>query len=157
MPKRKGELPDVDPETLNAMIADIAGELGCPDDVDPDFVDLDADPDDAAAVIYAQGTDGPALYREGQKWRRKALAALKRRPAWVAEWLAAAEMDRRVEELCTEKGLSFAPYECPPWRVRCDQTIEDDGGGMWSTTARYAQRLRRQLEAELKREQSTKG
>ena len=62
--------------------------------------------------------NGVVLYREGQKWRRKALAELKRRPAWVAEWLADAEMDRRVEELCAAKGLSFAPHECPPWWVR---------------------------------------
>ena len=129
------------------MIDDIAGELGCPDDVDPEFVDLDADPDDAAVVIYPHGKDGPALYREGQKWRRKALAELKRRPEWVAEWLADAEMDRRVQELCAAKQLRFAPHECPPWWVRCDEAIGH--ADVWGGSKRLAQRLRRQLEAEL--------
>ena len=41
MPKRKSELPDVDPETLDAMIDDIAREMGCPHDVYPEHVDLD--------------------------------------------------------------------------------------------------------------------
>ena len=90
------------------------------------------------------------LYREGQTWRRKALAELKRRPAWVAEWLADAEMDRRVEELCAAKGLSFAPHECPPWWVQSTETIAPNDP--WGGSKRLAQRLRRQLEAELKRE-----
>ncbi len=156
MPKRKSELPDVDPETLNAMIGDIACELGCPHDVYPEHVDLDADPEvEGGGFNPGCVRNGVVLYREGQKWRRKALAELKRRPAWVAEWLADAEMDRRVEELCAAKGLSFAPYECPPWWVRCDEAIGHDD--VWGGSKRLAQRRRRQLEAELKREQSIKG
>ena len=136
------------------MIGDVARELGCPYDVFPDHVDLTADPDVVAGGFnrgcFRDGKlwDGPTIYREGQKWRRKALAELKRRPEWVAQWLADAEVDWRVEELCAAKGLRFAPHECPPWWVRCDEVIGHDG--MRGEGARLAQRLRRQLEAEIR-------
>ena len=29
------------------------------------------------------------------------------------------ELNRRIEEICTERGLTFAPWECPPWE--CDE------------------------------------
>jgi hypothetical protein len=58
------------------------------------------------------------MYREGQKWRREAIAELKRRPEWIEQWLADRELDRRIEELCEAKGLRFAPHECPPLGTR---------------------------------------
>jgi hypothetical protein len=152
MPKTAGELPDVSVDVLNRMIADIARELGCPYWASPDLVELDRIP----GYIYGGnvGCKRTALdeYKEGQKWRHKAIAELKRRPEWVSDWLADGEMDRRVEELCEAKGLRFAPYECPPWWVRCDEELPDPHDSLWYQSARLAQPLRRQLEAEIKAE-----
>lgn len=149
MPKTRGELPDVAPETLNAMIRDIAREMGCPYWASPDLVALDHIP----LYVYGGNTGCKRTYldeyREGQHWRRKAIAELKLRPEWVSQWLADAEMDRRVKELCEQKGLRFAPFECPPWMVRVDEELPDPQDGMWGQSARLAQRLRRQLEAEI--------
>jgi hypothetical protein len=153
MMSKTGELPDVDVETLNAMIADIAHEMGRPHwAYGPDLVELGEIP----IGIYGYNTgctrSGVEMYREGQRWRRKALAQLQRRPEWVAKWLADREMDRRVEARCEAKGLSFAPFECPPWQVRVDQELPDPQDSVWYQRARLAQRLRRQLEAEIRAE-----
>jgi hypothetical protein len=150
--KTKGELPDVDAETLNEMIADIAHEMGCPAAgtvYPPDLVELGEIPLHIYGYNRGCTPDGLEQYRAGQKWRRKALDELKRRPDWVTKWLADAEMDRRIEELCEAKGLRFQPHECPPWMVRADEELPDPQDGVWAQSARLAQRLRRQLEEEV--------
>lgn len=58
------------------------------------------------------------------------------------------ELNRRIEEICTERGLTFAPWECPPWE--CDEgpspwPADTAGAELWPK----AQRLRRQLIAEI--------
>jgi hypothetical protein len=154
MMPRTSELPgDLDPEELNEMIRDLGHEIGCPDWVyPPDLVKLDVDPE-VIVGGYNRGCtpSGVERYREGQRWRRKLIAELKRRPDWIREWRAAGEVDRRVEALCERKGLRFAPYECPPWWIRVDTELLPPNGTdeIWEESARLAQRLRRELEAEL--------
>jgi hypothetical protein len=111
MPKRKGELPDVDIETLNDMIGALAVEHGCPYGVNSDLVELGEIPPSVHGCnrgVMREGKpwDGVTLYREGQKWRRKLIAFLKRRPDWIAEFRAARELDRRIEALCEAKGAA---------------------------------------------------
>jgi hypothetical protein len=154
MPKTtEGELPDVDPETLNAMIRDIARQMGCPYWASPDLVELDHIPTRVYGLNVGCKRTGLDEYKEGQRWRRKALEELKRCPEWARAWLAAAEMDRRVRELCDQKGLTFGPWETAPWQVQADNEPPVLRGGfeMLDSTAALAIRLRRQLEAELGR------
>jgi hypothetical protein len=151
-----GELPDVDPETLGEMIRDMAREIGCPHwAYGPDLVKLGEIPIGIYGFNAGCTPSGVEMYREGQRWRRKAMAELNQRPEWVAEWLADAEMDRRVEELCERKGLRFAPHECPPWMIRCDEELPppvNEFATGWDASMPLAQRLRRQLEAEIRAE-----
>jgi hypothetical protein len=154
MPKRKGELPDVDIETLNDMIGALAVEHGCPYGVNSDLVELGEIPPSVHGCnrgVMREGKpwDGVTLYREGQKWRRKLIAFLKRRPDWIAEFRAARELDRRIEALCEAKGLRFAPWEPTPWQVGdgpCPMWGEDS---IWGRSWPKAQALRRQLIREL--------
>jgi hypothetical protein len=92
------------------------------------------------------------MYREGQKWRRKLIGELKQRPAWIEEWRAEREMDRKVREFCEAKGLVFAPWECPPWQVGADEELPRVRGtdSIWAESAVLAHRLRRRLEAEIR-------
>jgi hypothetical protein len=137
---------DLTVDELNAMVAALGEEMGVPYGVHPDLVDSTAEP---------EPYHDAELYRAGQRWRRKIIAELKKRPEWIAEFRAAAEMDRRVEELCRAKGLTFAPWELPPWHVQVDDEPHPTyppGHGVrlqWP----LAQRLRRELEAELEAEE----
>ena len=59
-----------------------------------------------------------------------------------------ATLNERIEELCTARGMTFRPHECPPWEA-------DDGPSPWppnsagSESWPKAQQLRRRLIAEL--------
>ena len=148
---------DVDAETLNAMIVDLAHELGCPCDVSPDLVELGEIPQhvygfNRGCMREGKPSDGVTIYREGQRWRRKVIAELRQRPEWVQKWLADAEMDRKVKQLCEQKGLKFAPWKCPPWMIRADDELPGapDRNNLWDISQPLARRLRRQLEAEIK-------
>jgi hypothetical protein len=80
--------------------------------------------------------DGVTPYREGAEVATQADRELKRRPEWVANWLAAAEMDRRVEELCERKGLRFAarmPFVVDPRRHRA--TARRGSDDLWTESA----------------------
>jgi hypothetical protein len=152
MPKTKRELPDVDPETLNAMIRDLARDMGCPHwAYSPDLVELGEIPTSVYGYNAGCTPSGVEMYREGQRWRRKALEELQRRSEWVAQWLADAEMDRRIEELCAAKGLVFYPWEAAPWQVTAegDPPPPRDHFHCWADSVPLAHRLRRELEAEL--------
>ena len=35
-----------------------------------------------------------------------------------------ATLNERIEELCTARGMTFRPHECPPWEA-------DDGPSPW--------------------------
>jgi hypothetical protein len=112
---RTTELPaDLDPEELNEMIRDLGHEMGCPYWASPDLVELGEVPPGIYGYNIGCTPSGVEMYREGQKWRRKLIGELKRRSEWVAEWRAEREMDRKVEELCRQKGLVFPPWECRP-------------------------------------------
>jgi hypothetical protein len=150
MPKTDGTLPDVDAETLNAMISDIARELGCPWWASPDLVEFGAIPMSAYGLNVGCKRTGLDAYREGQRWRRKAIGELKRRPEWCAAWLAAAELDRRIEALCERKGLRFELWECPAWLAPDELPERDpDRTALYAGSLPQAVRLRRQLIAEI--------
>jgi hypothetical protein len=57
----QNELPDIDVDTLNAMIADLGRELGCPYGVNPDLVELGEIP--GHVYGYNRG-----CFREGKPW-----------------------------------------------------------------------------------------
>jgi hypothetical protein len=140
----KDELPaDLDPEELNEMIRDLGREKGLAPGIHPDLIGPDED------YHHYWGNGDEERHKESVAWRRKLIAELKRQPEWVRQWLADAEMDRRVRELCEEKGLIFYPFECPPWAVRADDELPESHDNHWFGSARLAQRLRRQLEAEI--------
>jgi hypothetical protein len=142
---------------LDEMVRDLGHEMGCPWDINPDLVDLDTDPEKSWAAgcnrgcVTADGEpdDGVTRYAEGQRWRRKLIDELARRPEWIAEWRAEAEHDRRIRGLCKAKGLRFLPHEVAPWEVpssgECPYDPHTGGYASWPK----AQRLRRQLEREL--------
>jgi hypothetical protein len=150
MPRtRHDPVEGIDPDELALMIEEMGEELGCPHDVSPEYVNLDADPKvEGAGFNPGCVRNGVVLYREGQLWRRKILTELRRSPEWIAAWYAAREMDERVKQLCQQKGLHFGPHECPPWWVRADEELPPTTTP-WAETAILAQRLRRELEAEL--------
>jgi hypothetical protein len=60
-----------------------------------------------------------------------------------------ADLDRRIEELCHQRGYHFKPWETPPWEA-------DDGPSPWppgcagALSWPQAQQLRRRLIAELR-------
>jgi hypothetical protein len=62
------------------------------------------------------------------------------------------EMDRRIEELCRLKGLTFMPWEVPPWEVQTEGEPHPTYPPGHPVRKQWplAQRLRRELEAELK-------
>jgi hypothetical protein len=155
MPKTTNELPDVDVETLNAMIADLGREMGCPPAgtvYPPDLVELGEIPGHIYGYNRGCRPDGLEMYREGQRWRRKIIAELKARPEWAAQWLAAAELDRRIEALCERMGLHFAPHEMPPWMAPDEASGSLDGTEFYRSSLPEAVRLRRQLIRELEAE-----
>jgi hypothetical protein len=152
MPKTKGELPsDLDPDELNEMIRDLAAEEGCPYGVySPDLVELGEIPMHIYGFNRGCTPDGLESYREGQKWRRKLIAELRRRPDWIAEWRAARELDRRIEELCERKGYAFKPWEVPPWHAPDElPQAHPEWSNMYLEGLPHAVKLRRQLVAEL--------
>jgi hypothetical protein len=161
MPRTKGELPsDLTPDELNNMICDLAYEMGCPPAgtvYPPDLVELGPIPPEIFGYNGGCSPSGVEMYAAGQKWRHKLIAELKERPDWIALWRAGRELDRRVRELCEAKSLRFAPYECPPWWIRADEELPPQNGtdSIWAESAKLAQRLRRQLEAELAEEDET--
>jgi hypothetical protein len=139
-----------DPD-LDAMVGDLARELGCPYDVSPDHVRPGPIPPEAMGFNAGMVRSGEVLYREGQRWRARALRELAARPEWVREWKAAVALDARIEALCAERGYRFAPHEVTPWQV------SDDGPCPWqgtigATSWPAAQALRRRLIAELRRD-----
>jgi hypothetical protein len=40
-----------------------------------------------------------------------------RSPEWVAAWRAEQALNRRIRELCEERGWQFMPFEPAPWEV----------------------------------------
>jgi hypothetical protein len=147
MPKTKGELPaDLDPEELNEMIRDLGREKRLPPGIHPDLIG--PDPEHHGYWGYGQ----QERHRQSCIWRRKLIAELTQNPEWIAEWRAEREMDRRVEELCRQKGFRFAPWECPPWAIGVHDELPqvNEFSRAWDASRPLAQRLRRQLEAELK-------
>lgn len=148
------DLPDVCPfseeyDEVDEMIRDLATETGLPYGINPDLVGGDPD----WHHYWGSLPGDHERHKASVEWRVKLFWELKARPAWVAAWRTAKRMDERVEELCERKGLRFAPHECPPWRVRVDDELPPPtgGGDHWTDSKRLAQRLRRQLEAELER------
>jgi hypothetical protein len=139
------ELPaDLDPEELNEMVRDLGREVGLPFGIHPDLIGPDPD------FHGYWGCGQEERHKQSVAARRELIAELQRRPDWIAAWRAEREMDQRVRALCEEKGLEFAPWECPPWAVRVDDELPDLGGTYWEQSMPLAQRLRRQLEAEIR-------
>ena len=58
------------------------------------------------------------------------------------------ELNAKIEAICKARGMTFAPYECPPWEA-------DEGPSPWPPRTAgaeswpKAQALRRKLIAEL--------
>lgn len=64
------------------------------------------------------------------------------------------ELDRRIRALCEARGLTFLPHELPPWQVPAEgepHHTYPPGHGIRKQWP-MAQRLRRELEAELAEE-----
>src|SRR5687767_9939257 len=82
--------PDLlaDPD-LDAMVSDLARELGCRVDVNPDHVRPGPIPPQALGLNAGTVRSGEVLYREGLRWRAKVLRELAARPDWVRDWKAA--------------------------------------------------------------------
>jgi hypothetical protein len=151
MPKTKADLPDACPfsehyDEIDAMIRALGREKGLPHGISPDIVGGDPD------YHGYWGNGQEERHRQSVEWRVKLFHELRARPEWVQQWRAAREMDRRVEELCAQKGLTFGPWECPPWWVQADDEIPEPRGEFdcWEATVPLAIRLRRQLEAEIR-------
>jgi hypothetical protein len=148
LPDTRGELPsDLDPDELNAMIRDLGNEKDIPYGVySPDLVESDHIPQHIYGFNRGCTPDGLECYKEGQKWRRKLIAELARRPEWIAEWRAAQELNRRIRELCETKGLRFAPWEVPPWRAPDElPQAHPEWENMYRDSLPQAVQLRRQL------------
>jgi hypothetical protein len=152
MARTTTELPgDLDPDELNSMIRALSREMGCPNWVySPDLVELDHIPGHIYGYNRGCSTDGLECYREGQKWRRKLIAELQKRPEWIAEWRAEQDLNRRIRELCERKGLRFMPWECHPANAS-DELPERDLGlmHMYANSLPEAVKLRRRLISEL--------
>lgn len=58
------------------------------------------------------------------------------------------ELDAKIEQLCEARGMTFKPWECPPWRAR-EGHVRPMGGSAWAESYPKAQALRRQLIAEI--------
>jgi hypothetical protein len=148
----KGELPsDLTPDELDAMIEALAQEYDIPDHVyPPELVELNRIPGHIYGYNCGCKHDGLEMYKAGQKWRRRLIGELMRRPEWIAEWRAAQGINRRIRELCEHKNV-FQPWECPPWRAPDELPERNDPDFMhlWSRSLPHAVRLRRQLIAEL--------
>jgi hypothetical protein len=150
MARSTDPLADLDADTVDEMVADMARELGCPWDVFPEHARPGPVPLEAQGLNAGCVRSGVALYKEAQQWRRKALRELKRNPEWVEGRLAEVRLNERVEALCAERGYSFAPHETPPWAVSADGPSPwGDRGCAGALTWPAAQRLRRQLVAEI--------
>jgi hypothetical protein len=143
---------DLGPDELDDMIRDLARELGCPPDVHPDLVELDHVPGHVYGLNTAMSRSGLDRYREGQNWRRKAIAELKRSPDWIADWRAARELNRQIQALCGRRGLKFMPWETAPWQVGDGPVSEGTDGTFGTYTRPAAQKLRRRLIRELEAE-----
>jgi hypothetical protein len=149
---RTSELPsDLDPDELKEMICDLGREKGLPPGIHPHLIG--PDPEDH----NYWGCGQQDRHRQSCMWRRKLIAELMRRPEWVAEWRAAQAMDGAVRALCERKGLTFRPWECPPWQVRVDDEVPEQRGSDRLWDERLAQRLRRELECEIRAEDARKG
>ena len=151
MPKPKQ--PKTDPEELNDMISDAAEELGWSSyNVKPGLVGGDKDHGGSMPKDVEN-------YHKALKVRQRTSAWLRKHPEWIAEWRAERELDRRIELLCEVKGLTFAPWECPPWQVRVDDQLPGatEWTSIWDESAYFAQRLRRELQAELAAEDARKS
>jgi hypothetical protein len=128
-----------DIDELDAMIAALAREHGVPYPIFPHHA--------REGAPVPQGHE--ERHRQALEWRAKLIAEIERRPEWVAEWRAEQELDRRIEQLCEERGLAFAPYECPPWRAPDELPADYDNGTGWAESLPQAVKLRRRLIAEL--------
>ena len=143
-----------DPDELNDMIGDMARELGRPHwAYSPDLVELGEVPIGIYGFNSGFTPSGVEQYREGQKWRRKALDELKRRPEWIAEWRAERDLNLRIKALCKSKGLNVYPWEIPPWKAPDELPADYVQGNEFISSALTslpsAVKLRRQLIAEL--------
>jgi hypothetical protein len=151
----KGELPhDLAPDELNEMVRDLGREKDLPPGIHPDLVGPDPD------YHHYWGNGNEERHRQSVEWRHKLIRELTRRPDWIAAWRAAEELDRRLRELCERKGLRFRPWEMPPWQVRLDEPPPDPDNSWeesYLATAPMAQRLRRELKAEIRAEDARKG
>jgi hypothetical protein len=114
---------------LDAMGGALAKEHGVPYPIHPDLVRDERDP------IRVGGEE---IHQQALEWRRKLIRELEQRPDWVAAWRAEQDLNRRIEELCGAKGLTFMPHETPPWWASDDP--EDQS---------LPAKLRRKLIAEL--------
>jgi anaerobic selenocysteine-containing dehydrogenase len=147
---RTSALPaDLGADEMNEMIRELARELGCPSWAHPDLVEIDHIPPRAYGLNSRCPRTGLDEYREGQQWRRRAIAELQHRPDWIAEWRAARDLDRRIEDLCERKGMRFAPYETTPWQVGDSPEPERADGTFATHTRPAARELRRRLIREI--------
>src|SRR5918995_3773142 len=123
---RTSELPaDIDAEELNELIAALAREHDIPNWVyGPDLVELDHIPQYIFGYNRGGVHDGLEMYKAGQKWRRRLIKELSQRPEFIEEFRADKRLDECIRELCEAKGLTFYPWEVPPWQAP-DELPED--------------------------------
>jgi hypothetical protein len=57
------------------------------------------------------------------------------------------ELNNKIRALCEAKGMTFKPWECPPWQAR-EGRVKNDGTA-WAESYPKAQALRRKLIAEI--------
>jgi hypothetical protein len=150
MARSTDPLAALDEETVDEMVGDMARELGCPHDVSPEYARPGAPPPELAGCNLGCSPTGVERYKEAQQWRRRALRELKRNPEWVEDWLAEVELNRRIEALCRERDYHFMPHETKPWEVSTDGPSPWPEGCAGALSWPGAQRLRRQLIAELR-------
>jgi hypothetical protein len=146
MARTTTELPgDLDPDELDAMIRDLAREMGAPTGIHPDLIG----PDPEYHNYWGNGNE--ERHKESVQWRSRLIQELKRRPEWIAQWRAERDLDDRIRCLCEAQGLTFAPWEMPPWSApdEVPERRDTEFSDIYRASLPQAVKLRRRLIAEL--------